>query len=173
MLCISLKMMANSSTWNHKKMPMNEQVIRTMFEKIYKAYSQTEYGSWKTRLYSDTISESKTHWHSVNKLFIIYPPGSGRMDLVIALPFQLFVLSLLLGNFNWHCGMFWDFLFHAATWGLISTDGVREVRGRGISQTRILPGWAESNSSLSVPFCSAQLCCTPAATTNSSKCFCS
>lgn len=142
-----------------------------MFEKIYRAYSQKGYGSWITRVYSDTISESKTHWHSVNKLFINCPPGPGRTDLVIALPLQLFVLSLLPVNFSWHYGMFWDFHLPAATWGLIPTEGVRGVWGRGISQARILPGWAESNSYLSVPFCSAQLCCAPAATTNPSKPF--
>lgn len=131
------------------------------------AYSQTGYGSQKTK-----VSESNSLWHSVNKLFIDYPPGPGRMDLVIALPFQLFVLSLSLLNFNWLYGMFWDFHLHAATWGLISTDGVRGVRGREISQARILPGWAESNSCLWVPFCSAQLCCTPAEQ-QTSKCFCS
>lgn len=37
------------------------------------------------------------------------------MDLVIALPFQLFVLSLLLVSFYWLYGMFWDFHLHAAT----------------------------------------------------------
>lgn len=154
-------------------MLMNEQIIRTMYEKIYRAYSQTEYGSQKTRVYSDTISEPKTHWHSANKLFINYPPGPGRMDLVIALPSQLLLLSLLLVNFSWHYGMFWGFHLHARPHGLISTDGVRRVRGRGIPQARILPGWAESNSCLSVPFCSAQLCCTPVETTKLSKCFCS
>lgn len=86
---------------------------------------------------------------------------------------ESFVLSLLLVIFSWHYGMFWDFCFCAAPSGLISTEGVRGVWGRRISQARILPGWAESNSCLSVSLCSAQLCCTPAATTNPSKGFCS
>lgn len=83
------------------------------------------------------------------------------------------MLSLLLVIFSWHYGMFWDFCFCAAPSGLISTEGVRGVWGRRISQARILPGWAESNLCLLVPLCSAQLCCTPAATTNPSKGFCS
>lgn len=44
-----------------------------------------------------------------------YSPSPGRMDLIVALLFQVSMLSLLPVNFHVHGGMFWDFNhLHAA-----------------------------------------------------------